>query len=609
MTRKSFRLFCLCSFIALTALSLLSCTQIQKPVTEPFFAATAPPTMQEFRWSNGKRPKTLDPARAAAAPETDIVRAIFEGLTELDARTLDAVPAVAEKWSASADSRVWTFVLRKDARWSNGKRVTAADFVRSWKRIKTLGDKTAHRELFKNIVGFEDKDTTQPDSPDFQHPVTKEQSTPPNEPFSAKTAAPMDENSTTTPADGGDRNESRSLTTGTEIGVEAVNDLVLKISVVLPDKDFPKLVANPIFRPIHGDGSEFEEGSDQNLVTNGPFVVTESGANGVVIGRSNTYWNKSAVKLERITFVPKDNAEAALDAYKKGEIDAVTNARFEPLALKLLEPYEDFRRTKHSALNFYEFNLNRAPFSDRRVREALATAIDRERLIETELDNAARPATDFLPFGDQDISSLSFDVKKARELLEKSGYPNGEGFPKIRLVINRNDIQQRVAAAVAKMWKQHLNVDTQIVPVENNQMEMIRSRDDFDIIRRGVVLPTTDEMVSLTAIFRSIVKEPKVQPPASERNVTIEPSGTPATADDTEHADESDTDTLAPVLDLMTREDALYEVRSIPLYFPESYALVKPFVYGFDTNALDAPSIRDVGINNAWQPPKSTPQN
>jgi oligopeptide transport system substrate-binding protein len=611
---RSKSLICTHTLIALSALSLLSCTQIQKPVTEPFFAATAPPEKQEFRWSNGKRPKSFDPVRASAAPETDIVRAIFEGLTELDARSLEAVPAAAEKWSASDDNRTWTFNLRKDARWSNGKRVTAVDFVSSWKRLQTFGEKTAHRDLLKNIVGFEDKKSTQPESPDFQHSVAKDStSNTTSDPGNSNNASQQDK---TPPKSTNDRDgeESKSAATRAKIGVEAVNDLTLKVTLELPDKDFPKLVANPIFRPVYGDGSEFEKNpTDKNVVTNGPFTVEESGDSGIVVERSNTYWNKPAVKLERIRFVAIETAEAALDAYKKGEIDAVTNADFEPLALKLLEPYDDFRRTKHSALNFYEFNTNNPPFSDRRVREALAIAIDRDRLIETDLDSTAQPATDFLPLGEKGKSTISFDAKKASDLLEKSGYANGVGFPQIRLVVNRNDLQQRVARSVARMWKQNLNIDTQIVPVENSEIETVRTGGDFDIIRRGVVLPTADELAGMTAIFRTLVRETHTQPTDSEStdsNDLTTPENEKASPNESDVATEPENNkdkNAEP--ELMTREDALYDLRAIPLYFPESYSLVKPYVYGFETNALDAPSIKHIGINNAWQPPNTAAQN
>src|SRR5436853_2749338 len=95
---------------------------------------------QEFRWSDGGLPQTFDPALAAAPPDTDAVRALFEGLTDYDPLTLKPVPAVATRWESSDDSRVWTFYLRDDARWSTGEPVTAVDFVRSWQRTLNLGE-------------------------------------------------------------------------------------------------------------------------------------------------------------------------------------------------------------------------------------------------------------------------------------------------------------------------------------------------------------------------------------------------------------------------------------------------------------------------------------
>ena len=125
--------------LVLFSVFMSSCSELEKPKTEPFYAQTAPPEKKEFRWSNGRMPKSFDPALAGAPPETDIVRAVFEGLADTDPKTLEAVPSVAEKWAASEDFKTWTFNLRKDAKWSNGERVTAADFVRSWKRLAEMG--------------------------------------------------------------------------------------------------------------------------------------------------------------------------------------------------------------------------------------------------------------------------------------------------------------------------------------------------------------------------------------------------------------------------------------------------------------------------------------
>ena len=200
--------------------------------------------------------------------------------------------------------------------------------------------------------------------------------------------------------------------------------------------------------------------------------------------------------------MPTKDADSALEAYKKGEIDAVTNANFEPLALKILTPFFDFKRTTHSALNFYEFNRKTEPFNDRRVREALAISIDRERLTDDELEGASLPASNFLPFGDFDGRlNLKQEVGKAKQLLEKAGFANGEGFPTIKLVINRNNVQKRIANSIAKMWKQNLNIETEVIVKEFDELETYRKEGLYDLIRRGVVFPTADETANMLAIF------------------------------------------------------------------------------------------------------------
>ena len=108
-------------------------------------------------------PRTFDPAFAAAPPDTDAVRALFEGLTDYDPQTLAPIPAVATRWESSHEGRVWTFYLRDNARWSNGDKVTAGDFVRSWQRTLKIGPLAPHTELLTNIEGATPT-ISQPDS-------------------------------------------------------------------------------------------------------------------------------------------------------------------------------------------------------------------------------------------------------------------------------------------------------------------------------------------------------------------------------------------------------------------------------------------------------------
>jgi len=572
------------SLISLTAtaafLLFSACTQLRQPEPAPYFAETAAPPKQELRWSNGKAPKSLDPAKASAAPETDIARALYEGLTDLNPKTLDAIPAAAEKWEASEDQRIWKFHLRGDAVWSNGKKLRAQDFVRSWKRLLELGDETAHKELLANIRGLEKKGASAPDpkAPDFIPTLT------PN-PVNANSA------NTQMPA----ASPTNSPDAAAE-GVVAESETILRVELVHPDKDFPKLVSHPIFRPVF-EGEK--EDPKQATVTNGPFRLSSLNADGVVLDRSETYWDRESVKLERVSFVAAATPEKALEAYRTGKIDAVSNAEFSPAALKLLEPFDDFRRTTYNALNFYEINIEKAPFSDRRVRQALAMAIEREKLTEGELQGTTRPADRFLPAGSGSDTRLSSDLSRARSLLEDIGYPDGEGFPVIRLLVNRNDTQQRIARSVAQMWKQNLGIETEIVVKETAELDAARTLGDYDVIRRGVVLPTADETANLLSIFG-----PRVTVPASGPAGTPDPGiefrrGNSNSGPSAEDAEPTESSVAAGPI--VTENDALYELRAIPLYFPTSYSLVKPYVKGFDANALDAPSLKTVEIDPNWR--------
>lgn len=589
------------AFLAVFAFSALSCTQLQKPEPEPYFAETAPPAVQEFRWSNGKLPKSLDPALAAAPPETDVVRALYEGLTETDPQTLQEIPGVAESWMASEDFRTWTFKLRRDARWSNGKTVTANDFAKAWKRLVRLGDKTAHRNLLSNIAGVtppEQPASTSDEAEQLLQSDPAAAATPPA-PVHRMAQPASNANAAAQVKPAPSPTGTPTSTPEPEPAVIAEDDHTLKVTLVHPDKEFPKLVANPIFRPIFSNGEEFV-GKELNtaIVTNGPFRIGKAEPGSLVLERSENYWNRENVTLERVRIVAMDSPEQALAAYRAGELDAVSNANFSPLVLKLLTPYEDFSKTTHSALNLYEVNTEKAPFSDRRVRQALSAAIERERLTEGEMAETVRPALSFLAFRTSTKEKLTQDKDRARELLDEAGFPDGEGFPVIRLVINRNDMQQRVARAVARMWKQNLNVETEIIVKDAADLEKARKAADFDLVRRGVVFPTSNELSNFMALFGPPpIPAATPTPPAG---ADARPSPTPQLA----ASPAADQPAAAPPAEpaILTEDEALYQLRAIPLYFPTSYSLVKPYVAGFEMNSLDVLNLAGVRINSDWRP-------
>src|ERR1051326_1869678 len=458
-TRKQKNGFALlCGFLVFCLIST-GCFN-EEPSTH--YGKSVPPQKQEFRWSDGGLPQTFDPAFAAAPPDTDAVRALFEGLTDYDPQTLAPVPGVATRWESSHDGRVWTFYLRDNARWSNGEKVTAEDFVRSWQRTLKIGALAPHTELLANIEG-------------------------------ATARAPQTERPAPAPPS----------------GAKAINEHVLQVTLHHADNSFPALVAHPVFRPVKISNPEQTiQLASHDLISNGAFQLSTADADRVRLERAHTYWDGDSVSLDRVTFVNASSAEDALSAYREGQVDAVTNAAFEPLALKLLAPYQDFRHSTFGALTYYVFNVNREPFDDVRVREALALAIDRERISRVDLGGATEPAGRFLPdamAGEKPVVQktelLDYDVNKARDLLTQAGYPNGEGFPVIRLLANSNEQQRIVAQSIAAMWHSALNIETEVLIRDWEPFEAASKNGDCDVMRRGIVLQTTDELTNLGMLF------------------------------------------------------------------------------------------------------------
>jgi ABC-type oligopeptide transport system substrate-binding subunit len=575
----------------------------------PYYGRVDQARAGELRWSDGGLPKIFDPARVAAPPDTDAVRALFEGLTEYNPRTLAPEPGVAVRWESSPDGREWTFYLRREARWSNGDQVTAQDFVRSWRRALKLGERAPHAELMRNISGA---------PPQMNEPVARAGTEGSNRAESQAARILPGQSSQKTAAGPEPRSKAPAVEAA-PLGVEALNDHTLRVRLQRPDKNFPALVAHPIFRPVHQSGTSPEarreppsaaeaEGASQALpvVSNGAFQLSGVAPDGVVLERASNYWDAKAVALERVRFVAAPDAEAALAAYRAGEVDVVTNAAFEPLALKLLATYKDFRRATFGAITYYEFNMARYPFTDQRVREALAIAIDRRRLSEETMDGATEPAERFLPVpssGPADPaevppSPLQYDPSRARLLLAEAGYPGGAGFPRIRLLINRNDQHRILAQAIAGMWRTALGIETEVIIKNWDEYEAAYKAGDYDIARRSMVMQTLDETTNMLAMFDRRQPAIPLVDPFNASLAGAQPSlaegGEPGSAPGAEVA-------RMPVL---TEAEALREVPAIPLHFAVSHALVKPYVTGFDTNLLDSPSLKSARIDSAWRPPK-----
>lgn len=390
-------------------------------------------------------PASLDPLKAVGLPEIQVIRDLFEGLTNQDAQG-KIVPGVAQSWSSS-DNKTWIFTLRNNARWSNGDPVTARDFVYSWQRLVDPKNSSAFA-WFAGLSGIEN-------------------------------AAAITKGEMTTD----------------KLGVVALDNSRLKVTLDRPVPWFPALVANVALFPVpekviaqQGDSWT----APGKLVGNGAYQLSERVVNEkIVLTRNPHYWDDAHSVLTKVTFVPINEESSATKRYRANDIDITESFPKEMYGLlKKTLPGEVYTPDQLGTY-YYAFNTQKGPTADVRVRKALSWSIDRKIIAEKVLGTGEKPAWHFTPdvtagfkplpsfLQQHDQNSLN---AQARALLAAAGY--GPGKPlKLKLLYNTSESHQKIAIAVASMWKKNLGVD---VTLENQEWKTYidsRNSGNFDVIR------------------------------------------------------------------------------------------------------------------------------
>lgn len=390
-------------------------------------------------------PASLDPVKSVGLTEAQVMRDLFEGLVNQDNHG-KPVPGVALNWSTS-DNRVWLFKLRPDARWSNGEPVTAQDFVYSWQRLVSPNT-TSPFAWFAALAGINNAQ----DIIDGKLPVE-------------------------------------------QLGVEAVDAHTLKVVLNKPVPYFPSLTANFSLFPVHR-GTVEKFGADWikegNLVGNGAFVLSSRVVNEKIVLVPNTnYWDNKNTVITKVTFVPINQESHATNRYLAGDLD-ITESFPKQRYQKLLKdiPNEVFTPDQLGTY-YYAFNTQRAPTSDVRVRKALSMAIDRQLIASKVLGTGEKPAYYFTPDvtdgfkpekGLYNSHSQKELDQQAKALLQDAGF--GANKPlELTLLYNSSENHQKIAIAIASMWKKKLGVEVKLVNQEWKTYIDSRNTGNFDVIR------------------------------------------------------------------------------------------------------------------------------
>ncbi|MDC9614349.1 oligopeptide ABC transporter substrate-binding protein OppA [Xenorhabdus khoisanae] len=493
----------------------------------------ADPAKQVMVRNNGSEPQSLDPHKIEGVPESNIARDLFETLV-INGPDGEILPGVAESWEHNQDFKVWTFHLRKDAKWSNGDPVTAQDFVYSWRRVTDPNTASPYASFmqYAHLLNVDDviKGKQKPEA----------------------------------------------------LGVKALDERTLQLTLSEPVPYLVRLFVHPTTSPVHRAtiekyGERWTQ--PQNFVGNGAYklrswVINER----MVFERSPTYWDDKNTVINQVTFLPISSEVTDVNRYRSGEIDMTyTNLPVELFQKLKKEIPEQLRVNPYLCTYFYEINNQKPPFNDPRVRTALKLGMDRDIITYKVKNQGDSPAYGFTPpyiadFKDEKpdwYSTLNQQQRneEAKKLLAEAGFTKDNPL-KIKLLYNTSDLHKKLAIAAASLWQKNIGVK---VALENQEWKTYldsRHQGNYDVARAGWCADYNEASTFLNSML-SDSSNNTAHYKSKEFDALVKQSLQAKT-------DEERAEIYAKANAQLDKDSAI-----VPLFYYASTRLVKPYVGGY----------------------------
>jgi oligopeptide transport system substrate-binding protein len=406
---------------------------------------------QSLRVLLDDQPATLDPGQTQYPYETAVLRTISEPLLKPTADLTGVTPAAAQTYDINGSGTVYTFHLRKTALYWDGMPVKAQDFVYAWQRL-----------IDPRLAA-------------------------PSGPFFAGSILNGDQVSALDPQ----RDASQIPTALGTIGVKALDDFTLQVTLSHPNPAFVWIAAMPAGGPIRQDivakYADKWASSPDSLVTNGPFRITEMVPNVHLTVVPNPHYWGAKPKLAAITFDVVNDGAVALAKYKNGELDTV-DVQPAQAARVAAEAELKLELVKTPALSVFwiVFRIDQAPVNNVKVRQAIAEAIDRDAFIAQIFQGQGLPAQTFIPKGMHGYapdlgSSQQFDVARARATFAASGV-SAKDMAAVKFTYDQSsDFSKATAKFVHDQLKTNLGVDITLEAIDSNTLSSRLDTGDFQI--------------------------------------------------------------------------------------------------------------------------------
>ena len=511
------------------------------PLFLVLYAACAPAPKggsdNHFRVNLGTEPPSLDWSLATDHVSFNIIANLMVGLAEFN-KELKPAPVIAKSWDILDGGKKLVFHLRDDVKWSDGKTVRAQDFEYSWKRL--LDPKTAaeYAYILFDIVNAQEY------------------------------------------------NEGK-ITDAAAVGVQALDDATLAVQLRHPASYFLALTTFEVTFPQRQDivekfASRWTE--PENMVTNGPFLLSEWKHENQIVLRANANFFRGKPAMEQVTMFMVNEKTTALAMYEQGQLDFIDNHSMPIFEKGKLAHKRGFKRVPQLRGYYYGFITDRKPFDDVRVRKAFVMAVDR-KVFPSILHGGEIPAPSWIPPGMLAHNAkigLPFNPPEARRLLREAGYPEGKGFPEVVLAYNTEEDHKMVAEAMQSMWQRNLGV---VVKLENQEWKVYLKKlqnDPPNIFRLGwgADYPDPDNFMKLFTA-NSGNNNTRWENPRYDRLLE-------------QAARELNTATRAKLYDQAQRILCETDLPIMPLFWTAESTLLNPHFTGLEINSMARMDLRHV---------------
>lgn len=490
----------------------------------PAQGATASGVLNLF----GTDPITLDPAVAGDANSSQYITQIFSGLIRLD-DSLKPVGDIAASWQVSSDSKTYTFELKHGVKFQSGREVKAADFKYSWERAcdPATGSTTASTYL-SDIVGVNDVLTGK----------TKDIS-----------------------------------------GVKVIDDYTLQVTIDAPRSYFLARMSYPTFFVV--DRANVESGGDwwRNPNGTGPFKLKQWNTNQLLVLEQNDLYYGDPAKISEVDF--HLYAGVPMNLYETGQID-VTGVGTDNID-RVTDPtgsfYQQLEIVPEISLYYIGFNCTKPPFDDVNIRRAFSMAIDKDKIISLVFRDMVQRADGILPPAmpgyNKSLIGLGFDVNKAKELIKASKYGDVSKLPPITLTTGgEGGVISSYLTAIIDEWRQNLGVEVKVRQLEPERFNYDLKQEKDEMFDFGWIADYPHPQDFLDVLFYS----------GGENNIGEYSNAEVDTLLDKANVEPDTSKSFA--LYQQAEQKLVDDAACIPLFFGESYLLVKPYVKGYEPNPL-----------------------